>query len=126
MSAKRPRWIVAIVAVATAVVAWRMTRQLDVQQTDPTLVDEPVIASDRADENYTNLTLPDTREVAPPRHVPEEHDAHAALRLGLPLIQQAAANYPKHRKCFSCHHQTLPMLVMVAAPRRGWKLIKSC
>lgn len=37
----------------------------------------------------------------------------AALKLGLPIVEKAAANYPTHRKCFSCHHQTLPMLSVV-------------
>ncbi|MBI2824492.1 MAG: terpene cyclase/mutase family protein [Planctomycetia bacterium] len=37
----------------------------------------------------------------------------AALDRGLPPVKKAAANYPDHRKCFSCHHQTLPMLAMV-------------
>src|SRR5262249_17989182 len=43
-----------------------------------------------------------------------EKIANAAAR-GLALVQKAAANYPKHRDCFSCHHQTLPMLAMVTA-----------
>jgi len=45
-----------------------------------------------------------------------------ALRRGLPLVQQAAARYPDHRKCFSCHHQTLPMLTMVAAREAGLQI----
>jgi N-acyl-D-amino-acid deacylase len=40
--------------------------------------------------------------------------ATAAAR-GLALVQKAATNYPKHRDCFSCHHQTLPMLAVVTA-----------
>ena len=43
----------------------------------------------------------------------------AAIERGLPLVQQAAARYPEHRKCFSCHHQTLPMLAIVAARHLG-------
>jgi N-acyl-D-amino-acid deacylase len=43
----------------------------------------------------------------------------AVLERGLPLVQQAAARYPEHRKCFSCHHQTLPMLAMVSARHSG-------
>jgi N-acyl-D-amino-acid deacylase len=43
----------------------------------------------------------------------------AAVERGLPLVQQAAGRYPEHRKCFSCHHQTLPMLAMVAAKHSG-------
>jgi len=42
-------------------------------------------------------------------------DATAAVTRSLPLLQKAAANYPKHRDCFSCHHQTLPMLAMTTA-----------
>jgi N-acyl-D-amino-acid deacylase len=43
----------------------------------------------------------------------------AAIERGLPLVQQAAARYPEHRKCFSCHHQTLPLLAVVAARQSG-------
>lgn len=43
----------------------------------------------------------------------------AAVEKGLPLVEQAAARYPEHRKCFSCHHQTLPMLAVVAARHSG-------
>lgn len=43
----------------------------------------------------------------------------AAVARGLPIIEKAAANYPNHRKCFSCHHQTLPMLAIVAARGAG-------
>jgi N-acyl-D-amino-acid deacylase len=39
----------------------------------------------------------------------------AALSRGLPVVEKAARSYPKHRDCFSCHHQTLPMLAMVSA-----------
>jgi N-acyl-D-amino-acid deacylase len=43
----------------------------------------------------------------------------AALELGLPLVADAAMRYPEHRQCFSCHHQTLPLLALVAARRGG-------
>ncbi len=43
----------------------------------------------------------------------------AAVKRGLPLVEKAAENYPTHRKCFSCHHQTLPMLAMVCARQAG-------
>src|SRR6266481_9470997 len=42
-------------------------------------------------------------------------DVAAAVTRTLPLLQKAAANYPKQRDCFSCHHQTLPMLAMTTA-----------
>lgn len=42
----------------------------------------------------------------------------AAVR-GLALVQKAAASYPSHRTCFSCHHQTLTMQTMVTAHEYG-------
>ena len=40
-----------------------------------------------------------------------------AAERGLAVVQKAARNYPRHRKCFSCHHQTLPMQAMVVPDR---------
>ncbi len=45
---------------------------------------------------------------------PGRSPGEAAAR-GLALVQGAASRYPAHRKCFACHHQTLPMLALVAA-----------
>jgi N-acyl-D-amino-acid deacylase len=45
-------------------------------------------------------------------------DIEKAISRGLAIVQKAASNYPNHRKCFSCHHQTLPMLAMVTARDR--------
>lgn len=42
-----------------------------------------------------------------------------AIHNGLANVQQAAAKYSKRRNCFSCHHQTLPMLAMVTARSHG-------
>jgi N-acyl-D-amino-acid deacylase len=54
-----------------------------------------------------------------PAGVPLAADEPAQIRTavarGLQVIQKGAASYPKHRQCFSCHHQTLPMLGMVGA-----------
>jgi N-acyl-D-amino-acid deacylase len=47
--------------------------------------------------------------------------AGRAVEAGLTLVQRAAANYPEHRDCFSCHHQTLPMLAMSAARDHRFK-----
>src|SRR5262245_29670662 len=38
---------------------------------------------------------------------------------GLKVVEKAARSYPEHRDCFSCHHQTLPMLAMEIARERG-------
>ncbi len=43
----------------------------------------------------------------------------AAVARGLAVVQKAARNYPQHRQCFSCHHQTLPMLAMELAAQKG-------
>lgn len=40
--------------------------------------------------------------------------AAASRKSGLPIVHKAVANYPAHRKCFACHHQTLPMLAILA------------
>lgn len=45
-----------------------------------------------------------------------------AVERGLPLVQGAAKRYPSHRQCFSCHHQTLPMLAMVTARGHGFAI----
>jgi hypothetical protein len=42
-----------------------------------------------------------------------------AVDRGLRRIEQGAANYPKHRQCFSCHHQAMSILSLTAARRRG-------
>lgn len=46
-------------------------------------------------------------------------DRREAVSTGLAVVQKAAANYPNHRDCFSCHHQTLPILAMVSARDAG-------
>jgi acetyl esterase/lipase len=43
----------------------------------------------------------------------------SSVKKGLQIVQKAANNYPSHRKCFSCHHQTLPMLAMSASREAG-------
>jgi N-acyl-D-amino-acid deacylase len=42
-----------------------------------------------------------------------------AIQRGLSVIQKAADNYPSRRKCFSCHHQALPLLGMQQARNVG-------
>jgi len=42
-----------------------------------------------------------------------------AVGRGLAIVQKAAREYPQHRSCFSCHHQTLPMLAMTKARGQG-------
>ena len=46
-------------------------------------------------------------------------DVRNAVEGGLRIVQRAAQNYPNNRDCFSCHHQTLPMLAMHEASEAG-------
>ena len=46
----------------------------------------------------------------------------SATRRGLMLVTRAASNWQQHKTCFSCHHQTLPMLTAVTAERMGLPL----
>ena len=55
----------------------------------------------------------------------EEHvDLESATRRGLARVKQAASDWKKNKSCFSCHHQTLPMLVALEAQRVGFPLDK--
>ena len=40
-----------------------------------------------------------------------------SIHRGLSLVTKAAGNWPKHKTCFSCHHQTLPLLSVVESAR---------
>jgi N-acyl-D-amino-acid deacylase len=46
-------------------------------------------------------------------------DLEIAVRNGLDRIQQAADRWHSNETCFSCHHQTLPMLAVVESARLG-------
>lgn len=43
-----------------------------------------------------------------------------AIDRGLERLTVGAANYPNHRDCFSCHHQTLPLMALRFAGDRGF------
>ncbi len=44
--------------------------------------------------------------------VPASPAISDALQRALAILKTGARNYPEHRSCFSCHHQTLPVLTM--------------
>ncbi len=48
----------------------------------------------------------------------------SAAGRGLARVQQAASDWQKNKTCFSCHHQTLPMLAALEAERVGFPLDK--
>ena len=56
---------------------------------------------------------------APPK---EPNDLEAAIQRGMNRVKQAASDWQKNKTCFSCHHQTLPMLAAVEAERVGFPL----
>ena len=43
----------------------------------------------------------------------------SAVARGLDVVTKAAGRYPGNQSCFSCHHQTLPMLAAVTARSHG-------
>lgn len=45
-----------------------------------------------------------------------------AAERGVRILETAARNYPEHRDCFACHHQTLPLLALREARRIGIKI----
>ncbi len=51
---------------------------------------------------------------------PSEAAVRAAVEKGLKSVQAGVANYPKHRNCFSCHHQAMAVFSMTAAREHGF------
>ena len=51
---------------------------------------------------------------------PEAIDS--AIRRSLRLLEKASAGAVEHRKCYTCHHQALPVLVFVEARKRGFTI----
>ena len=43
----------------------------------------------------------------------------AAVEKGLKRVEAGVTNYPKHRQCFSCHHQAMAVFSMTSARQRG-------
>ncbi len=51
--------------------------------------------------------------------VPDE-TVKSAIEKGLRRIEQGVAGYPRHRQCFSCHHQAMAVFSMTSARERGF------
>ena len=54
--------------------------------------------------------------------MPTQEAIHAAVEKALPLILKSKAEYPESRDCFSCHHQTVPVLAFAMAKERGFAI----
>ncbi len=52
----------------------------------------------------------------------DSNELVSAVRRGLARVNQAASDWQKNRTCFSCHHQSLPMLTAIEAERVGFAL----
>ena len=53
---------------------------------------------------------------------PTREQIRAAISKALPPLNEAARVSAERRKCFTCHNQGLPILVMVEAQRRGFAI----
>ena len=47
-------------------------------------------------------------------------DVKAAVEKALKRVEAGVTNYPKHRQCFSCHHQAMAVFSLTAARQRGF------
>lgn len=55
-----------------------------------------------------------------PEDGPRPEAIRGAVEKALPLIVKSLDEYPKHRDCFSCHHQAVPVLALTSARERGF------
>jgi len=49
-------------------------------------------------------------------------DVESAVTKGLAVLAQGTRDYEEHRSCFTCHHQTLPMLAQATAKKNGFSI----
>ena len=67
-----------------------------------------------------STALTNLLHAAPPAGplVPESEVA-GAIERGYAVIQKGVKNYPEHRECFSCHHQSLPLVAFSLNGRKS-------
>jgi hypothetical protein len=66
------------------------------------------------------LPVTSTAVAAEPEPTPEQ--VKTAVTKSLVLLDKSANEYTKHRDCFSCHHQALPLLALTTAKARGFEV----
>ncbi len=54
---------------------------------------------------------------------PSLPDLRVVIDRGLARLHQSAVDFCQHKTCFSCHHQTLPILAAVEADRAGLRTL---
>ncbi len=55
----------------------------------------------------------------------QQAGVESATQRGLARVKQAASDWQTHKTCFTCHHQTLPMLAALEGERAGFPLDKA-
>jgi hypothetical protein len=60
--------------------------------------------------------------VSAARAVTPADPVRTAVAKGLRRVEQGAAHYLDRRRCFSCHHQALPILTLSLAPKLGYSV----
>jgi hypothetical protein len=53
---------------------------------------------------------------------PSLEQVKQSVTKALPLIRLSVEEYPRHRDCFSCHHQAVPVLAMTVARDHGFTI----
>ncbi|MFO0817493.1 MAG: hypothetical protein U1A77_06100 [Pirellulales bacterium] len=53
---------------------------------------------------------------------PSLETRRTAVERAVKVLERGARNYPSHRTCFACHHQTFPLLAQTSALRLGWAI----
>lgn len=53
---------------------------------------------------------------------PPQETIRAAVAKGLTIVQKGAAGSMAQKKCFTCHHQAMPVLAMTTAKERGFEI----
>lgn len=53
---------------------------------------------------------------------PATQAVRTAVARALPVLAKGADGYMAERKCFACHHQTVPLLALATAGRRGFAI----
>jgi N-acyl-D-amino-acid deacylase len=61
----------------------------------------------------------ETARADEPSNATDDSKLRDSINHGLVILQKGARNYPSHRECFACHHQTLPLLGMTTAGAVG-------
>lgn len=79
-------------------------RPVEQSAISPSVIDGPKIDESKIEETNSNRATTD-------------EDRTRAVASGLRVLTRGAREYPEHRQCFACHHQTLPLLALTAAHR---------